>query len=220
MKKFLLIFLLAPGFLNAQSAPTAVSLTATPTQTSTLSIVLTPTKTATVANTPTRTDTPTITSTPTITGTPTETATGTLPTSTNTPTATVTFTPTATGTLPTATPSPTKTMTATATSTPGVFEFKVSPKPEADGKIKFQWEATMKAQEVDVKIFTSGFRLVRQFGFDKHEHNENLKLGQHDMTWDGKDEQDRAMPPGTYLCFILIQTEKKDYEASSKTEIP
>jgi hypothetical protein len=187
---------------------------AIPTQTPTMVIVLTPTKTATVTNTPTRTNTPTIT------GTPTETATGTLPTNTSTPTKTPTFTPTATGTLPTSTRTPTMTMTATATSTPGIFEFKVSPKPEADGQIKFQWEATMKAKEVDVKIFTSGFRIVRQFSFDQHQHNDNLTVGPHDMSWNGKDEQDRAMPPGTYLCFVLVQTEKKDYEASGKTNIP
>jgi flagellar hook assembly protein FlgD len=111
-------------------------------------------------------------------------------------------------------------MTPTATSTPGVSVFKVSPKPEADGTIKFQWETTTKAKEVDVKVFTSGFRMVRQFSFDQHQQNENLKAGPHETTWDGKDEQGRPMPSGTYLCFILIQTDKKDYEASGKTEIP
>ncbi len=78
----------------------------------------------------------------------------------------------------------------------------------------------MKAKEVDVKIFTSGFRIVRQFSIDQHHQNENLKAGPHDIDWNGKDEQDRAMPPGIYLCFILVQTEKKDYEASGKTNIP
>lgn len=71
-----------------------------------------------------------------------------------------------------------------------------------------------------MKIFTSGFRLVRQFNFDKHEHGENLNTGEHDMSWDGKDEQDRSMPSGTYLCFIMIETEKKTYEASAETHIP
>ena len=40
------------------------------------------------------------------------------------------------------------------------------------------------------------------------------------MSWDGKDEEDRAMPPGNYLCFIVVETEKKDYESSAKTNIP
>jgi flagellar hook assembly protein FlgD len=111
-------------------------------------------------------------------------------------------------------------MTPTATSTPGIFKFKVSPKPEADGQIKFQWETTMKAKEVDVKIFTSGFRIVRQFSFDQHHQTDNLKAGSHDMAWNGKDEEDRPMPPGVYLCFILVQTAEKDYEASGKTNIP
>jgi flagellar hook assembly protein FlgD len=78
----------------------------------------------------------------------------------------------------------------------------------------------MRAKEVDIKVFTSGFRIVRQFSFDQHAHNENLKEGPHDMTWNGKDEQDRPMPSGNYLCYILVGTEKKDYEASGKTNIP
>ena len=225
MKKFLFFFLLAPGFLQAQSAPTVIP-TATPTQTPTPSIALKPTLTPTITNTSIRTNTPTITSTPTITNTPTQTATGTLPTNTPTPTITLTPTQTATGTLATATATrtktvtPTATVTNTATSTPGVFEFIVSPKPEADGLIRFKWGATVKVKEVDVKIFTSGFRLVRQFSFDRLNHNEYLLSGPHDITWNGKDEEDRAMPSGVYICFILVETDKKDYEASGKTEIP
>jgi flagellar hook assembly protein FlgD len=146
-----------------------------------------------------------VTKTPTITLTPTQTATGTLPTHTFTPTAT---------------PTNTITMTPTMTSTPGVFAFKLSPKPGADGKVKFQWGLTMKALEVNVKIFTSGFRMVRQFGFDKHHQSENIMPGEHEMTWDGKDEEDRTMPPGNYLCFIEAETEKKTYEASGMTNIP
>lgn len=217
MKKLFFIFLLVPSFLNAQS-------TSPPAPTK--AVTLTPTLTPTVTNTPTRTNTPTITSTPTITNTPTQTATGTLPTHTPTPTLTLTPTQTPTGTLATATPTrtktvtPTPTMTNTATSTPGVFEFVVSPKPEADGVIRFKWGATVKANEVDVKIFTSGFRLVRQFSFDKHVHNENLLPGPHEITWNGRDEEDRAMPSGHYICFILVETDKKDYEASGKTEVP
>jgi len=111
-------------------------------------------------------------------------------------------------------------MTPTGTPTPGVFKFNVSPKPETDGKIKFQWGTTIKAREINIKIFTSGFRLVEQFSFDKQAHSENLSAGEHEMSWDGKDEQGRAMPSGNYLCFVVIETEKKDYEASAKTNIP
>lgn len=73
---------------------------------------------------------------------------------------------------------------------------------------------------MDVKVFTSGFRMVRQFSFDLHQQKENLLPGPHEMTWNGKDEQDRPMPPGNYLCFILVETDKKDFEASGKTNIP
>ncbi len=111
-------------------------------------------------------------------------------------------------------------MTPTLTSTPGVVWFTVSAKPEPDGKIKFKWDSTFKAKEVDVKIFTTGFRLVRQFNYDKHEHGENLNPGEHEIYWDGKDEEDRPMPAGNYLCFIEAMAEKRSYEASAMTNIP
>jgi flagellar hook assembly protein FlgD len=47
-----------------------------------------------------------------------------------------------------------------------------------------------------------------------------LTKGPHEFKWDGKDEQNRPMPPGSYFCFIDINVKKKTYEASSKTEIP
>jgi hypothetical protein len=200
-----------PALLNAQVQPTAPPV-AVPTATP--AVVLTPTSTFTVTLTSTKTNTPTITFTPT------ETNTGTIPTNTFSPTYTRTYTPTATGTLPTKTFTPTITWTPTLTATPGVFDFTVSPKPEADGKIKFRWGSTFKSREVDVKVFTTGFRLVRQFNFDRHEHGENLNPGEHEMSWDGKDEEDRPMPAGNYMCFIEVSAEKKTYAASAMTHIP
>jgi hypothetical protein len=212
LKKFLFLFLLMPAFLNAQVVPTPVI--ATPSFTPTPSVILTPTVTMTA------TKTFTVTQTPTITLTPTQTATGTLPTKTNTPTMTNSATLTPTGTFPTKTFTPTVTLTPTLTSTPGVFVFTVSAKPEVDGKIKFHWGSTFKSREVDVKIFTTGFRLVRQFNFDRHEHGENLNPGEHEMSWDGRDDEDRPMPAGNYMCFIEVSAEKKTYEASAMTHIP
>jgi flagellar hook assembly protein FlgD len=145
--------------------------------------------------------------------------TGTLqPTATYTLTPTLTPTPTHTPTY-TYTPTYTKTFTPTNTSTPGVFKFKVSPLPEG-GQIKFQWGTTVPADEVYLKIYTSGFRLVREFHFTSTYGPENLTGGTHEMGWDGKDEEGRPMPPGNYLCFIDINVGKKRYEASGKTEIP
>ena len=71
-----------------------------------------------------------------------------------------------------------------------------------------------------MRIYTSGFRLVRDFSFNKIEKPEYLTSGTHEITWDGKDDQMRAMPPGNYLCFISVSVGKKSYEASGKTEIP
>jgi flagellar hook assembly protein FlgD len=73
---------------------------------------------------------------------------------------------------------------------------------------------------VYLKIYSSGFRLVRDFEFNKLDSPDFLTRGTHKFYWDGKDEQNRRMPPGSYLCFIDINSKKKVYEASSKTEVP
>jgi FlgD Ig-like domain len=150
--------------------------------------------------------------TPTATPSPTSTPLAT-PTGTRSPS--MTPTPTATRT-PTLTP----TVTPTPTSTPGVFQFEVSPKPDGQGRIHFAWGTTVPADQVYLWIYTSGFRLVEDFNFNKKKQPENLSLGRHEITWDGKDSQGRRMPPGTYLCFISIHVGDKHYEASGKTEVP
>jgi flagellar hook assembly protein FlgD len=111
-------------------------------------------------------------------------------------------------------------VTPTYTSTPGVFQFSVSSQPDANGQIHFNWGSTIRSDEVAIKIYTSGFRLVRAFDFDKHEHPEYLDAGLHEVVWDGKDEQGRMMPPETYLCFINIVAGKRTYEASGRTSFP
>jgi len=121
---------------------------------------------------------------------------------------------------PTCTISRTPTITLTPTSTPGVFKFDVSPKPDAQGRISFGWEVNIPADRVYLKIYSSGFRLARDFEFSKIDSPDYLTRGPHLFYWDGKDEQTRRMPPGNYLCFIDINVKKKVYEASSKTEIP
>ncbi len=162
--------------------------------------------------TPTPSSTPT--SSPTLTPSPTPTLTGTLQ-PTSTPTSTPTLTPTITFT-----PTMTITFTPTYTSTPGVFLFKVSPKPEPEGKIKFSWGTTVPADEAFLKIYTSGMRVVREFYFNKNENQDYLPAGLHELSWDGRDENNRPMPPGNYLCFIDIKSGLKKYESIGKTEIP
>ena len=225
---FIVSFLLFVGPLRAQ--------TATPTSTPTKKVVPTftptkiPTPTPTFTFTPTQTGTIFPTKTPTPTGTPTITS-----TPTETPTITFTFTPTPTGTLsPSLTPTPSSTPTATitqtptktptstptATSTPGVFEFSVSPKPDETGLVRFKWGTTVPANEAYLRVYTSGFRLVWEMNFNKDEKPEYLGSGAHEVTWNGKDDEGRPMPPGTYLCFISVTAGKKSYESSSKTEMP
>jgi hypothetical protein len=138
-------------------------------------------------------------------------------TPTCTDTVTPSFTPTASAT---ATASPTPTATPTVTSTPGVFVFSVSPKPDDQGDIRFKWGTTVSADEVFLGIYTSGYRVVRKFSFNKKENSEYLASGEHEYTWDGRDINKRPMAPGIYLCFIQVNVGIKRYEASGKTEIP
>ncbi len=190
------------------------------TATNTFTALVTPTGTLSPHVTPTPTSTATLTASPTITGTFTYTPTGTLspslsPTPTSTPTLTFTITPTITKT---ATKTPTVTMTAT--STPGVFQFSVSPKPDASNQIHFKWGTTTDADHTYLRIFTNGLRPVLVYEFSKDQKPENLSSGTHEIVWDGKDEEGRPMPPGSYICFISISANKKTYDANSKTEIP
>jgi len=101
-----------------------------------------------------------------------------------------------------------------------VFQFKVSPKPDSQGRISFSWGVNIPADRVFLKIYSSGFRLARDFEFNKLDSPDYLTKGAHEFFWDAKDEQGRPMPPGSYLCFIDINVKKKVYEASSKTMIP
>lgn len=71
-----------------------------------------------------------------------------------------------------------------------------------------------------MRVYTTGFRLVWEMNFNKDEKSEYLGTGTHETTWDGKDDEGRPMPPGSYLCFISVTVGKKSYEASSKTEMP
>lgn len=71
-----------------------------------------------------------------------------------------------------------------------------------------------------MRVYTSGFRLVWEENFNPKEKPEFLTLGTHETTWNGKDDEGRSMPPGTYLCFISLTVGKKTYEGSGKTEMP
>jgi len=148
---------------------------------------------------------------------------------TATPTTALTATPIDTPTLegtatPTETHSPTPTSTATSTltvtPTPGVFQFQIAPKPDQEGKVRFQWGTNIPADEVFLKIYSSGFRVVHGFQFNRDHQPERLSPGTHEVFWDGRDEQGRKIPPGTYLCFIDVRAGGKRYEASGRVEFP
>jgi len=82
------------------------------------------------------------------------------------------------------------------------------------------WGTTAPAKEAYLRVYTSGFRMVWDENFNKDEHPEFLGAGTHETTWNGKDDQGRPMPPGSYICFISVTVGKKSYESSGKTEMP
>jgi hypothetical protein len=95
----------------------------------------------------------------------------------------------------------------------------VSPKPE-QGQIHFRWGTSVQADEVFLKVYTSGFRIVQDLVFDSKNNIDFLAAGAHEYVWDCKDNVRRPMPPGSYLCFIEIHVGKIKYSASGQTEVP
>jgi|DewCreStandDraft_4_1066084.scaffolds.fasta_scaffold02977_18 O-glycosyl hydrolase len=166
---------------SATSTPTGTQPTSTNTPTRTVTQTLTYTRTrtstSTTTDTITRTNTPTFTFTQTTTNTSTNTATGTSTmtrtvTRTWTMTATLSWTQTVTTTI-TNTPSITATYTVTPTFTgtviPDKEEYKIEdvvimPNPYIPGKrdIKIGFEITQASKVIKVRIYTSGFRLIKQ----------------------------------------------------------
>jgi 3-isopropylmalate dehydrogenase len=218
MKKRLgLAFLLVTALIGG-SVPSARAAGPTPTPTPSFTFTPTPTFTITFAVpfTPTGTLSPSLTPTPTQSPTPTPSSTSS-PTGTLTPLLTQTFTRTLTATK---TVTRTPTLTPTATSTPGVFQFSVSPQPDASNQVHFKWGTTSDADHTFLRIFTSGLRPVLVYEFNKDQKPEYLTKGTHEIVWDAMDEEGRPMPPGSYICFLSITVNKKTYEASAKTEIP
>jgi hypothetical protein len=110
-------------------------------------------------------------------------------------------------------------VTSTPTSTPGVFQFKVSPHP-VQGAIHFQWGATMQSQEVTLIVYTGSFRPVSRFVFNAGNRVDYLTAGVHEFVWNGLDEENRSLVPGSYLCFIGVKVRKINYEASGEFATP
>ncbi len=78
----------------------------------------------------------------------------------------------------------------------------------------------MPADEVSLRVYTSGFRLVQKFAFNSEDGEDQLNDGIHMYLWDGLDEVKRSVPPGNYLCFITVYVGKKKYEAAGQFEVP
>lgn len=78
----------------------------------------------------------------------------------------------------------------------------------------------MQSQEVDLSIFTESFRPLRRFVFNADNRVDFLAKGKHEFVWNGLDEENRSLVPGTYLCFISAKVHKSNYQASGDFRTP
>jgi hypothetical protein len=139
------------------------------------------------------------------------------PSASTTHPADVSGTPTATET-PTAVPSPTSTSTPTPTSTPGLSAFRADPS-NLPGPVTVSWELPQAVDKVQLKVFTSGFRMVRSFPFPKGTE-EWTASGPKTLVWDGLDGRGKPLMPGTYFLFLTARKGKSTYTGKAQVQAP
>ena len=149
-------------YYSATQTPTGTQPTATSTVVITNTFTGTPTRTMTSTQVESATFTRTVTqiSTYTRTNTPTNTPTSTL---TRTSTSTPTFSQTATSSQqPTMTATPTATKTQISNQQPAIDKIVLYPNPYKQGDLKIGFNITQDMKIIKVRIYTSGFRLIKQ----------------------------------------------------------
>ena len=135
------------------------------------------------------------------------------PTATGTPTVTITATSTATVTS-------TVTSTVTVTSTIGIGAFQVDPKTLAGGPVTVHWNLTSPVDRLNVKVFTSSFRMLKRFPLNLKAMPDYFKAGDHDLIWDGLDDRGRHLVPGRYYLFLTIGKGKLKLSAEDQVDQP
>ena len=126
------------------------------------------------------------------------------------------MTPTATATV---TFTATVTSTATSTSTPGIASFQVEPKT-LSGSVTLRWELTADMLHLQVKVFTSSFRMLRSFPMDIKKTPELFKTGAHSMPWDGLDDRGHHLVSGRYYLFLSANKGKLKFTAEDQVDQP
>jgi hypothetical protein len=139
-------------------------------------------------------------------------------TATDTPVSSPSDTPTWTGT-DTPTPTPTPSATATVTFPPGLSAFRVEP-AVLPGPVTLFWENAMAVDRYQLKVFTSSFRLLKSFPFDKETQKDLHGIGLQSLTWDGLDDRGNSLPPGTYYLFLGARMGKGTFTTKTQVKAP
>jgi flagellar hook assembly protein FlgD len=105
------------------------------------------------------------------------------------------------------------------TSTPGISSFQVEPKI-LSGSVTLRWELTADMLRLQVKVFTSSFRMLKRFPMDIKKTPELFKTGTHEIIWDGLDDRGQHLISGRYYLFLSANKGKLSFSAEDQVNQP
>jgi hypothetical protein len=73
---------------------------------------------------------------------------------------------------------------------------------------------------LQVKVFTSSFRMLKRFSWDPKTQASLYKIGSHEITWDGLDDRGRHLIPGRYYLFLSAEKGKAKFTAEDQVDQP
>jgi hypothetical protein len=82
------------------------------------------------------------------------------------------------------------------------------------------WEYSMAVLHPTLKVFTSSFRLYKSFGISGSDSPDWLKPGTKQVIWNGLDDRDMKLPPGTYFIFLAARNGKVTYTSKAQISAP
>jgi hypothetical protein len=75
-------------------------------------------------------------------------------------------------------------------------------------------------KRLQLKLFTSSFRMLKRFPFDREAKPEFFKAGPHDLVWDGLDDRGKRLVAGRYYLFLTVDAGKVKFTAETQVEQP
>jgi hypothetical protein len=106
------------------------------------------------------------------------------------------------------------------TSTPGISLFQVDPEKLAAGPATIRWAFTSDMKHLQIKLFTSSFRMLKRFPMSLESHKLFYQTGTHELSWDGLDDRGRHLVTGRYYLFLSADQGKIKYTAESQVDQP